>query len=110
MHLQQGKILCALAADLDESHLLFPKPVTHPHSALLFVSPSAAKVCASVPPAANNAAAWNATQCAGRLVGGTCSAACLPTATGAGFVATCTGDNAWNVTGSCTRKHTVLPY
>jgi hypothetical protein len=70
---------------------------------VLLLRAFAAKMCTSVPPtAANNAAAWNTTACAGKLVGGTCSAACLSSATGAGYVATCTGDNTWNVTGSCT--------
>lgn len=62
---------------------------------------SAAKVCTGTPPAASNATAWNTTARAGKLMGGNCSAACLPTATGAGYVATCTGDGTWNVTGSC---------
>ncbi|WIA18662.1 hypothetical protein OEZ85_003366 [Tetradesmus obliquus] len=63
-----------------------------------------AKVCTGTPPAASNATAWNTTACAGKLMGGDCSAACLPTATGAGYVATCTRDGTWNVTGSCAVK------
>ncbi|WIA12256.1 hypothetical protein OEZ85_012321 [Tetradesmus obliquus] len=63
-----------------------------------------AKVCLGTPTAASNAAAWNSTACSGKLVGGTCSAACLSTATGAGYVATCREDSTWNVTGSCAAK------
>uniref|UniRef100_A0A383VYJ3 Sushi domain-containing protein n=1 Tax=Tetradesmus obliquus TaxID=3088 RepID=A0A383VYJ3_TETOB len=63
-----------------------------------------AKVCLGVPTAASNAAAWNSTACSGKLVGGTCSAACLSSATGAGYVATCREDSTWNVTGSCAAK------
>lgn len=53
-----------------------------------------------------NSQGWSSS-CVGTLVGETCEAACLSTATGK-ILATCNEDKTWTVTGTCEGWHVAL--